>query len=224
VIVRAIGPSLGAAGVAGALANPILTLYDSTGNVLETNDDWRSTQEDEIIATGLAPTKTLESAIVADLPPGGYTAIVAGSSGGSGVALVEVYDLEPENGKLANISTRAYVGAGDDVTIGGFIVQGPQSEKNVIRALGGSLISYGLGGVLSNPSLELYNSQGQLLQTSDNFGSNRDAEVIQGYHLGVTNTLESALYLESAPGSFTAIMRGVNGATGIGLIEVYDVD
>ncbi|MBA2434056.1 MAG: matrixin family metalloprotease [Verrucomicrobiota bacterium] len=224
VIVRAIGPSLGSTGVSGALANPLLTLYDGGGNVLATNDDWRSTQEQEISDTGLAPTNNLESAIVTDLPPSNYTAIVSGSAGGSGVALVEVYDLEPESGKLANISTRAFVGSGDNVTIGGFIVQGPQSEKNIIRAVGPSLGTAGLQGALANPSLELYNSQGQLLQSNDDFNSNRDAGVIRGFGLGLVNGFESGIYFESAPGNFTAIMRGVNGATGIGLIEVYGVE
>ncbi|MEP7250124.1 MAG: matrixin family metalloprotease [Spartobacteria bacterium] len=223
VIVRAIGPSLGAFGVANALANPVLELHDSTGAVISTNDDWRATQEQEISDTKLAPTNNLESAIVADLAPGSYTAIVTGAAGGSGVALVEVYDLEAASGKLGNISTRAHIGAADDVMIGGFIISGPQTQKNVIRALGPSLGAVGVQGPLANPLLELYNSNGQLLQSNDDFSTNRDAGVIYGYGLGPTNGFESGLYFEGAPGNFTVIMRGVGGATGVGLIEVYAV-
>ena len=135
VIVRAIGPSLGTSGVAGALGNPTLELHDSTGALLQSNDDWRTDQEQEIIASHLAPANNLESAIVADLAPGSYTAIVSGVGGGTGIALVEIYDLEPSNGKLANISTRARVDIGDDVMIGGFIVNGPaEPEKCHPRA------------------------------------------------------------------------------------------
>ncbi len=223
VLLRAIGPSLGENGVAGALFNPALELHDSTGAILASNDDWASAQEGEISATGLAPTNSRESAILIDLPPGGYTAIVSGAAGGGGVALVEVYDLEPESGKLGNISTRARVGTGDDALIGGFIVTGPQSQINVIRAIGPSLSSVGVSGALLNPILELYNSNGDLLQTNDDYGSNRDSGAIASYGLAPKSLFESALLFQSAPGAFTAIVRGVNGTSGIGLVEVYAV-
>jgi Matrixin len=224
VLVRAIGPSLGPLGVANPLQNPFLELKDANGMTLAANDDWRATQEQEIIDTDLTPGDDHESALIADLAPDRYTAIVTGVGDTTGVALVEVYDLEPENGKLANISTRAHVGTGDDVTIAGFIIKGPQSQKNVLRAVGPSLGSLGLQGPLANPALDLYNSKVQILQTNDDFKSNRDAGVIASYGLGLTNGFESSLYFESAPGNFTAIMRGVNGSTGIGLIEVYGVE
>lgn len=224
VIVRAIGPSLGAFGVSDALKNPALELFDGTGTVIATSDDWKEIQEQEIIDTGLAPTNALESAIVADLAPGSYTAIVSGSAGGTGVALVEVYDLEAESGKLANISTRAKIGLGDDVMIGGFIIQGPQSQKNVIRAVGPSLTNVGVAGAIPNPLLELYNSSGALLQMNDDFNSNRDAGTIRAFGLGLVNGFEAGLFFEGAPGNFTVIMRGEDGATGIGLIEIYGVE
>ena len=224
VIVRAIGPSLGAVGVAGTLPNPKLELHDGTGAVIADSDDWQETQEEEISETGLAPTHALEAAIVADLAPGNYTAIVSGSAGGSGVALVEVYDLEAESGELANISTRAKIGLGDDVLIGGFIIQGPQSLKTVIRAVGPSLGSAGVAGAIPNPSLELYNSTGGLLQMNEDFDQNRDAATIRTYGLGLVNGSEAGLYFEGAPGSFTVIMRGEDGTTGVGLVEIYGVN
>jgi len=224
VIIRAIGPSLGASGVAGALSNPTLELHDSTGASLQSNDDWRTNQEQEILASHLAPANDLESAIVADLAPGSYTAIVSGFGGGSGIALVEIYDLEPSNGKLANISTRARVDVGDDVMIGGFIINGPQSQKNVIRALGPSLTEQGVCGALVNPVLDLYNGNGDLLIENDDYYTGRVYSVIGGYGLLPGSLYEPAIYFEGAPGSFTAIVSGVAGTAGVGLIEIYAVD
>jgi len=224
VIIRAIGPSLGTSGVAGALSNPTLELHDSTGASLQSNDDWRTNQEQEILASHLAPANDLESAIVADLAPGSYTAIVSGFGGGSGIALVEIYDLEPSNGKLANISTRARVDVGDDVMIGGFIINGPQSQKNVIRALGPSLTEQGVSGALVNPVLDLYNSNGDLLIENDDYYTGRVYSVIGGYGLLPGSLYEPAIYFEGAPGSFTAIVSGVAGTAGVGLIEIYAVD
>ena len=224
VIVRAIGPSLGALGVSGALQNPIVELHDDNGNTLGTNDDWRATQEQEIIDTGLPPGDDRESAIVMDLLLGNYTAIVSGAGSTTGVALVEIYDLEPENGKLTNISTRAHVGVGDDVTIVGFILKGPQGQRNLIRAVGPTLAALGVPTPLADPALDLYNGSNQILQSNDNFNDNRDATIIRGLGLGLSGSLEAGLLFQNAPGSFTAIMRGVNGSTGNGLIEVYGLE
>ena len=221
VIVRAIGPSLGKAGVAGALADPILELYDETGSLIFTNDNWRDTQEQEIIDTTVPPTDDREAALVASLPPGSYTAIIRGAAEGTGVALVEVYDLAPESGKLANISTRTRVELGDGALIGGFIVLGPQSQKLIVRALGPSL-----GGVtdpLANPILEIYNGNGDLLKSNDNYTSSDNLSTISAYGLTPPSAYESAVYFESAPGNFTALVRGVGGGTGVGLMEIYAV-
>jgi hypothetical protein len=224
VIVRAIGPSLGGLGLSGALQNPILELHDGTGAVIATNDDWRSDQEQEIIDTGVAPTNDRESALVADLAPGNYTAVVSGVAGGTGIALVEVYDLTPESGKLANISTRALVGINDDVLIGGFIVVGPQSEQLVIRGIGPSLVDKGVPDALANPYLEIYNSNGDLFRSNDNYGNTVSVDTIQNLGLAPTSYLESAVYFEAAPGNYTAILRPLNSVPGVGLVEIYGVN
>ncbi len=224
VIVRAIAPSLGAFGVAGVLQDPVLELHDGSGALILSNDNWQDSQKQDILDTTLAPSDTREAAIVADLNPGNYTAIIRGAGSSTGVALVEVYDLELASGKLGNISTRAQVDSGDDVLIGGFIVSGPQTEKLVVRALGPSLGAAGVTDALANPTLEIYNSNGVLLNSNDNYTRSVNVSIISSYNLVPGNGLESALYFEGAPGNYTAIVRGVGGATGVGLIEVYGVN
>jgi len=224
VIVRAIGPSLGSFGVSGALADPVLELHDGSGALIQTNDSWREVQEQEIIDTGLQPTDDRESAIVADLAPGGYTAIVKGAGNTMGVALVEIYDLESDNGKIANISTRAHVGTGDEVMIGGFILQAPQSQPIVVRALGTSLGQFGIKDPLSDPTLSVYNGNGDLIVTNDNYPTAVNVSAIGAYGLYPATTIESAIIFEGAPGSYTAIVKGTNGTSGVGLVEVYGVN
>ncbi len=231
VLIRALGPSLTAFGVAGALPDPVLELHhrDSQGNdvVDAVNNNWRDnpTQAQAIQNTGIAPTKDAESAIYAQLAPGAYTAIVSGNNGSSGVSLVEVYDLSQPSGKIGNIATRGQVGAGDDALIGGFIISGPQAVQVVVRAIGPSLTQYGVAGALSDPVLELRNPNGDLLQTNDNWTSlSQSTQFALDFH-GLTpkDNRESAVLAYLAPGNFTAVVRGKNDGVGVGLVEVYDL-
>ena len=221
VIVRAIGPSLGGVGVADFLVDPVLELNFSDGSVV-TNDNWKDTQEAEIMATGLAPTEEAESAIVATLDPGAYTAIVRGVGGGTGVALVEAYDLEPAAGTTANISTRGFVDTGDNVMIGGFIAgSGGGGDATVlVRAIGPSLTAQGVPGALADPVLELYDGSGNNLTTNDDWKDTQQAE-IEATGLEPTDDRESAVLSTLAPGAYTAIVRGAGDTTGVGLVEVY---
>ena len=218
VIVRAIGPSLPLTGV---LINPLLELHDSSGAILVSNDNWRTDQEQEIIATGLAPSNDNESAIVMTLDPGSYTAIVRGVNDGTGIALVEVYDLEQlVDSKLANISTRGLVETEDNVLIGGFIVLGDNAASALLRAIGPSLP---VAGSLTDPTLELHDSNGTTLTSNDNWRSDQESEIL-ATGLPPTNDAESAILTTLAPGSYTAIVRGANNTTGIALVEVYQLD
>ena len=156
ILIRGLGPSLGDLGVHGALADPVLELHDSSGATIATNNDWKDSQETAISATGIPPTNDLESAILATVPGGlGYTAVLRGQSGGTGVGLVEIYDIDQQNGSVVNISTRGAVGTGDNVLIGGFISGGVVGNV-LVRALGPSLADAGVTGVLADPVLELY--------------------------------------------------------------------
>jgi len=220
VIVRAIGPSLGAAGVAGALADPTLELHDGTGAIIASNDNWKDTQQDEIIATTVPPTDDKESAIVRRLTPGSYTAIVRGKSNGTGVGLVEAYGLDG-TAKLANISTRGFVQAGDNVMIGGFIVLNTGVPTSVIvRAIGPSLA--GVPNALADPTLELHDPNGALVASNDNWKDTQEAEII-ATTVPPTNDKESAIVQTLNTGAYTAIVRGKNDTTGVALVEAYNL-
>jgi hypothetical protein len=225
VIVRAIGPSLP---VSGALVDPTLELHDGNGALIASNDNWRSNQEAEIIATTIPPSNDLESAIVATLPANSsaYTAIVRGVNNGTGIGLVEAYDLDQAvDSQLANISTRGFVETGDDVMIGGFIIGGADDttiSTVVVRAIGPSLSDFGVANALQNPTLELHDSTGAIIGFDDDWKDSQQAE-IEATGLAPTDDRESAIEATLAPGAFTAIVRGINNTTGVGLVEVYKV-
>jgi glucose/arabinose dehydrogenase len=223
--VRALGPSLANFGVSGPLADPIIQLNRGDGSLLMVNDNWKNTQQAEITSAGLAPPDDREAALIATLPAGSYTAIVSGKNGGTGVTLAEVYDLDQAaDSRLANISTRAPVGTGSNVLIGGFITGSKIGATRVaIRALGPSLQQFGIANPLPDPRLELHNANGALLASNDNWQSDAaQAALITGYGLAPPSTLESAIAISLAPGRYTAIVTGKNNQTGIGLIEIYD--
>lgn len=240
VMIRAIGPSLSADKVTGALADPTLELHDQSGALIASNDDWgtteiggviQSNQMAEIAASGLKPASPRESAIIASLSPGAYTAVVQGKGGSTGVGLVEVYDRNPSAGsELANISTRGLVQSGDDAMIGGLIVTGG-SEKVIVRAIGPSLAKAGIAGALQDPTLELHDGNGNLVASNDNWqttetgGSITGSQVadIQKSGLAPADPAESAIIATLGVGAYTAIVRGANDTTGIGLVETYQL-
>ena len=226
VIIRALGPSLGANGMPGALADTVLDLYDSSGHLLASNDNWKDSQQAQIQNTGVAPIDALESAIVTTLSGNSaYTAVVRGSNGGTGIGLVEVYDLGlGASSRLGNISTRGLIEQGDNVMIGGFIVGGSATERTgvVVRAIGPSLSGLGLSNALSDPTLTLHDSNGSVIGTNDNW---RDAHrpEIEAAGLAPADDREAALFASLAPGAYTAIVAGKANTTGIGLVEAYHV-
>jgi len=223
VIIRGIGPSLSSF-FSDALANPTLELFQGS-TLLMSNNDWKDTQRTQIEATGLQPSQDFESAIVQTLAPGSYTAVLRGLGNTTGIGVVEAYDLnQGANSKLANIATRGFVEAGDNVMIGGLII-GPASGSNarlVVRAIGPSLTAFGIAGALQDPTVELKDSNGSTLNSNDNWQQGQPTE-LQQLGLAPTNVAESALVATLAPGAYTAIVRGVGNTTGVGLVEVYHV-
>src|SRR5213075_1071902 len=241
VIIRAIGPELTQFGIPDALANPTLELHNGSGALIASNDNWQTTilggiissnQVSDIQNSGHAPTAASESAIIANLPPGNYTAIVRGVINTVGVALVEVYDLSPRaSSSLVNISTRSFVQTGENVVIGGFIVQGTGIKRVIIRAIGSELTQYGITNALNNPRLELHNGSGALIATNDNWQttilggiitSNQVSDIQNSGH-APTSASESAIIANLPPGNYTAIVRGVSNTAGVALVEVYDL-
>jgi YVTN family beta-propeller protein len=244
VIIRAIGPELTRFGVPNVLADPILELHDGSGTLIASNDSWQHTiiggiitsdQVLDIRSSGRAPRDARESAIIAELPAGNYTAIVRGVNETMGVALVEAYDLDPDsNSLLGNISTRSFVQTGDNAMIGGFIVQGTHPKRVIVRGIGPELGAppYNIPDALANPTLELYNGAGALIASNDNWRrtiiggiitSDQVRDILRsGY--APRDGRESAIIAELSAGNYTAIVRGVNNTTGVGLVEVYDLD
>ncbi len=224
LLLRAIGPSLTDA-VQHPLADPVLELHGPDGFATIINNDWRDNQEQEVEDTGIPPTDNLESAIVATLSPGGYTGVVRGNGHPVGVALIELYDLDPAaDSKLANISTRAFVQAGPHIVIAGFILgHGAGVDNVVVRGLGPSLSAAGVNDVLANPTLELRNGNGTLLIENDDWQDDPgQAALIAAAGLAPSDELESAIAVTLAPGPYTALLSGVL-SVGNGLVEVYDL-
>jgi hypothetical protein len=222
VVLRAIGPFLSVAGVSGALSNPVLHLFNSSNLEIATNDDWQSDPGvGEIRALGLGPNLASEAATVQNIAPGSYTVMVSGKDASKGVALAEVYDLTPKtNSVLANISTRGSIGLNDNILIGGFIIGGAGSAKVIIRAIGPSL---SVQGKIADPTLELHDSNGALLEANDNWVDSPNKQAIIDSTIPPTNDLESAI-VRTLPGNaagYTAIVRGVYNTTGIAVVEVY---
>jgi hypothetical protein len=197
------------------------------GVATTTNDNWRDdpAQEAAIIATGLAPSNNLEAAIDVTLNPGAYTAVVRGKNNTSGIALVEVYDLSPAVlAKLANLSTRAFVGTGNDIVIAGFILGGHSGNETIVaRGIGPSLTALGVANALANPTLEVRDSNATLVGLNNDWRDDLpQAQQLSAKGLALTNDLESGLMVTLPPGLYTALLAGVNNGTGVGLVEVYD--
>lgn len=225
VILRGIAPSLASSGapLVGALADPVLELRGSGGQLLRLNDDWRATQEGEIIATTIPPPDDREPALIASLPPGAYTAIMSGKNGAAGVGLVELYDLGNPGGgsaRLANISTRGLVQTGDNVMIGGLILL-DGSTNVIVRAIGPTLSAAGVAGALQDPTLELVDGNGATLSFNDDWRDGSQEAQIIASSIPPSNDREAAIVAGLQPGAYTAIVRGKNGAAGVALVEAY---
>jgi phospholipase/lecithinase/hemolysin len=220
VIVRALGPTLSTLGVSGALADPTMTIVNSNNVTVASNDNWRDTQETEIAASGFAPPNDLESAIIATLAPGSYTAVVTGKNGGTGIGLVDLYQLDTTTSIFSNLSTRGLVGTGNNVLIGGLIIGNGEPPVIVLRAIGPTLSSFGITQPLQDPTLELRDANGALIAFNDDWNDSTPTAV-KATLLQPTDNRESAIVASLATGNYTAIVRGKNGTTGVALVQAY---
>jgi hypothetical protein len=222
LLIRGLGPTLAQFNVTGVMQDPTLELHDGSGSLITTNDNWKDTQQAEITATQLAPPADAEAAILATLRPGAYTAIQMGVGGGTGVGLIEVYDVDPLSAsRLINISTRGLVQTGNNVLIAGCsLAGGSGSNEVVIRALGPSLVSFGVNNALPNPVVTLYDSNANVIIANDNWKDSQQ-RAIENTGLQPPNDLDAAILATLPTGNYTAIVTDKNGSIGVGLVEVY---
>ena len=219
VLIRGLGPSLAQFGVPNTLSDPLLELHKSDGTV--TNDNWQQGDTSQI-PNGFAPGDPREAVIVATLPPGNYSAVVKGAHGETGVGIAELYDLDSTSpAKLANISTRGFINTGDDVMIGGFIVGGTEPAKILVRAIGPTLTDFGVQGALADPTLELHDSNGSTI-SNDDWRETQESEII-ATTIPPNKDREPAILATLVPGNYTAVVRGKNNTTGVGLVEAYNL-
>jgi hypothetical protein len=223
VLIRGLGPSLASQGIQGVLADPFLQLFDFNGNLIAQNNNWKDTQQATIEATGIPPTSDLESAIVTSLAPSSYTAILSGANAGTGIGLIEIYDLDTTvDARLPNISTRGFVGTGENVLIGGFIVGNGGNATVLLAAIGPSLSILGISDALQDPTLELHDANGVLLAFNNNWMDSQQAQ-IQATGLAPTDNRESVILTTLVPGDYTVIVRGLSGTSGVALFEAFNI-
>ncbi|MFM9954303.1 MAG: immunoglobulin domain-containing protein [Opitutaceae bacterium] len=232
VLVRGIGPGLAAFGLTGLLPNPKLTLFDAAGKTIATNDDFVSsaTPNGLVAAVSAFPlSNSRDAALVSPLPSGSYTVQLTDSGAGSGVALVEVYEADDNSNRIVNLSSRAFVGTGASIAIGGISVQGEKPRQFLIRGIGPALRAFGVNGALGDPVLTLTTALGTIVATNDDWGSATNAfEIITtsatvGAFALPSGSKDAVLLISLAPGNYTALIAGANDTTGIALVEVYEV-
>jgi len=227
LVIRGIAPSLAQFHVANPLSDPILELHNQAGALIAQNNDWQddTAQAGAIQGTGLAPKDPRESALLVTLDPGNYTAVLAGVNNTAGVGLVEVYDTDGAGAaaKALNVSTRGFLSTGDSVMIGGFIVAGNSPANIVVRGIGPSLANFGIVNALQNPILDLYNGNGAKLVSIDNWRDVSNYGEVIAANLAPTDSRECAIAASFDPGNYTAVLSGLNGTSGVGLVEVYNL-
>jgi hypothetical protein len=227
LVVRALGPSTG---LGGAVANPTLELHDATGAILATNDNWGdAANKQEVTDFGFAPGSPNESVILTTVPSNtsgaSYTAVMRGANNTTGLGVVEVYDLDSGPGStLLNIATRGQVAPDPNALIGGFIMGGTESKQILARAIGPSLTAFGVPNALADPILELRDMNGALIDSNDNWMDSPQKPQIQASGLAPSDLKESAVLRTLAAGAYTAIVRGVSNGTGVGMVQIYQLN
>jgi sugar lactone lactonase YvrE len=240
VLIRASGPALDQFGITGSLLLPVLTLFDSAGSQIDTNSDWMANSNASQVMsaassvgafsfTATQPGLAANSALLLNLAPGNYTAQVTGAGATSGIALVEVYEIGTSSAQIINISTRAFVGTAGSVEIAGLVIRGSQPAKVLIRAVGPTLANFSVSGSLAQPTLNVVDASGNTVATNTGWSTNTNAAAIvsasaaTGAFALPAGSADCALLLTLPPGSYTAIVSGVGGTSGIALVEAYQV-
>lgn len=223
VVIKAEGASLARFGIFNGLSDPVLDLYSGPTRIAR-NDDWNSTENVALLQSlGQSPTDTKESAILMTLQPGAYTAIVSGSLGSTGIAVISVTDTDDPSapGRLTNISSRARAATdGLEQAIAGFIISGGNSRV-LMKGQGPSLAALGVSGAMPDPAITL-NQNGADVAASDNWSAEFLVSTIRNSGKSPSNSQEAALIQTLQPGAYTVIMRGI-GRQGIGLVSLDEL-
>ncbi len=232
VLVRGIGPALSDFGVPQTLQSPLLTLDDFGGNALDTNTGWGGgstlIQAFNQVGAFALDTSSPDTAIVTPLGAGSYTAILSSSNAVTGVGLAEIYDADgwPGPSRLINLSARASVGSGGGLVIGGFVIYGTTPETVLIRGIGPTLGQFGVTGALASPRLALYDVNNDVLETNSGWGGGAALSQVftqvNAFALPASST-DAAIVVTLPPGAYTAELTGLNGSSGVALIEIYEV-
>jgi ELWxxDGT repeat protein len=227
VAIVATGPSLAAHGVASPLQDPTLTLVRSSDQaVIAANNDWQTAANSaQLQGAGFAPSDSREAAILADLAPGAYTAVVQGANEGTGVSVLGIYEVDQPGIPLLNISARGPVASGEQAMIGGFVIQGTNPQTVAVVATGPSLSLYGIANPLGNPVLTIVRQSDQaVVATNDNWMTATNAVELDAKGFAPPHPDEAAILVTLPPGAYTAIVSGANGSAGIGVVGVYRVN
>src|SRR5581483_5699887 len=231
-LIRGIGPALTGFGVPGALAKPVLTLFDSHSAPIATNAGWGGAAA---LSAAFAQTGAFalaagsaDAALLSGLTPDGYSAQISDAGNGSGIALAEVYDTAPgtASSRLVNLSARALAGSGPNALAAGFVIAGSGNEELVIRGIGPTLGVFGIAGSLASPVLTIYDASGHALASNSGWGGSAalTAAFTQvGAFPLAANSADSALLVTLPAGAYTAQVTGAGTSTGVALVEVYEV-
>jgi hypothetical protein len=238
LLIRASGPALAQFSLTGILPDPDLGLFNSQQHQIAGNAGWAgdatiSSAASEVGAFAWTSTSSHDSALLQTLSPGSYTAQVSGASGDTGIGLVEVYDDTPSGSysatspRLVNLSARIDSGTGANILIAGFVIGGSTAKTVLIRGSGPALAQFGLSGLLPDPVLQVFNGSQQRIASNTGWGGNPQiasvAASVGAFSWGNSATPDSALLLTLPPGAYTTQVSGSSGATGVALVEVYDV-
>jgi hypothetical protein len=237
ILLRGVGPALGAFGVPGVLADPKLELFAGSGSKLSENDDWAGNAQvtaigGQVGAFALGNSTSKDAALYnATVNPGSYSVWITGNGGTTGVALAEIYDATEGSAhteatpRLTNVSARTQVGTGDNILIAGFSIGGQTSKTVLIRAVGPTLGVFNVPGALADPKLELFNGPTKINE-NDNWGGaaalSNAFQSVAAFQLP-SSSLDAVLLVTLAPGSYTAQVSGVGNTTGVALVEVYEI-
>ncbi|HEY1847669.1 MAG TPA: immunoglobulin domain-containing protein [Opitutaceae bacterium] len=241
LLIRGVGQTLVPLGILNSLAQPVLTLFDVSGGQLATNTDYGTSSDKAQIVSAAASSgafpllasitgePTWDSALLVTLSPGTYTAQVSPHDGNPGIALAELYAVGTNTAKLTNISTRAFVGTGQQVAIAGISVGGNEPTTVLVRAIGPTLSQFSVSGGLQSPVLTVVDNTGNTVGTNQGWANNSNASQIAAAALASgafaipAASADSALLLTLQPGNYTATVSGAGGSTGIALVEAYQV-